>query len=202
MSKEQRLTAALLEASPDLLAYFRRRVALQDAPDLLGEVFVTAWRCVKDVPVSSEQARMWLFGVAHGALRNYQRGDRRRWALADRIRDHVSITQAPAADTGIEIRDAISRLPSDLAEIVTLVHWEGMSLAEAAQIVGGAGLYCTRTLSTREGCTPRSTISEHSANIHEGRLVNRSAPRSSGGAPRLVQRSPYEDTSTRDVPVG
>ena len=136
VSKEQRLTAALLEASPDLLAYFRRRVALQDAPDLLGEVFVTAWRCVKDVPVSSEQARMWLFGVAHGALRNYQRGDRRRWALADRIRDHVSIKQAPAADTGIEIRDAISRLPSDLAEIVTLVHWEGMSLAEAAQIVG------------------------------------------------------------------
>ncbi|MFG6444666.1 RNA polymerase sigma factor [Microbacterium sp. P07] len=136
MSKEQRLKVALLEASPDLLAYFRRRVAPQDAPDLLGEVLVTAWRCVRDVPVPAEEARMWLFGVARGALRNYERGDRRRWALADRIRDHAPTAHAPAADTGIEIRDAISRLPSDLAEVVALVHWEGMSLAEAAQIVG------------------------------------------------------------------
>lgn len=78
---------------------------------------------------------MWLFGVARGTLRNYQRGIRRRWALADRIRYHSSPTQSSPADAGIEIRDAISHLPLDLAEIVTLVHWEGMSLAEAAQIV-------------------------------------------------------------------
>jgi len=136
VSKERRLTAALVDASPDLLAYFRRRVDPQDAPDLLGEVMVTAWRCAKDVPPTSVETRMWLFGVARGALRNYQRGDRRRWALADRIRGSVFEAIAPSADAGVEVRDAIARLPPDLAEVVELVHWEQFSLAEVAQVVG------------------------------------------------------------------
>lgn len=79
---------------------------------------------------------MWLFGVARGALRNYQRGDRRRWALADRIRGSVFEAIAPSADAGVEVRDAIARLPPDLAEVVELVHWEQFSLAEVAQVVG------------------------------------------------------------------
>jgi RNA polymerase sigma factor (sigma-70 family) len=136
VSRRQRLTAALVDASPDLLAYFRRRVDPQDAPDLLGEVMVTAWRCLTDVPTASEEARMWLFGVARGVLRNYYRGDRRRWALADRIRENASTATAPAADTGADVRDAIARLPPELAEVVQLVHWERLSLAEVAQVVG------------------------------------------------------------------
>lgn len=43
---------------------------------------------------------------------------------------------APAADEGAEVRDAIARLDPDLAEIVQLVHWERLSLAEAAEVVG------------------------------------------------------------------
>lgn len=131
------LETALVAASPSLLAYLQRRVGLDDAPDLLGETMVVAWRRVKDLPDDPEHARMWLFGIARGTLLNHSRGERRRWALADRIRVSAgTATVSPASDEGAEVRDAISRLDPDRAELVRLVHWDRLSLAEAAEVLG------------------------------------------------------------------
>ena len=132
-----RLTAALSEASADLLAYLQRRAGIDDAPDLLGETMVVAWRRIADLPEDPERARMWLFGIARGTLLNHARGERRRWALADRIRGHrASEAVVPASDDGAEVRDAIDRLGPDLGELVRLVHWERLSLADAAELLG------------------------------------------------------------------
>lgn len=132
-----RITSALRESSADLLAYFQRRVGLDDAPDLLGETMVVAWRRVDDLPGDPEQARMWLFGIARKTLLNHARGERRRWALADRIRG-ASTTDivAPPADQGTEIRDAIARLDLDHRELIELVHWERLTIAQAAELLG------------------------------------------------------------------
>ncbi|UNK69387.1 RNA polymerase sigma factor [Microbacterium sp. H1-D42] len=128
---------ALESAASDLLAYLEWRVGADDAPDLLGETMVVAWRRVKELPKDAERARMWLFGIARGTLLNHQRGQRRRWALADRIRLQVCESPtAPAADEGAEVRDAIDRLDPDLAELVRLVHWERLSIADAAELLG------------------------------------------------------------------
>lgn len=135
-SPAARLTAALRGAAPDLLAYLQRRVGHSDAPDLLGETMVVAWRRVQDLPREDEQARMWLFGIARSTLLNHARGERRRWALADRIRDSTAGASGPSADDGAEVRDAIDRLDDDLRELVRLVHWERMSLVHAAQLLG------------------------------------------------------------------
>ena len=134
---ERRLTRALREASADLLAYLQRRVGMDDAPDLLGETMVVAWRRVADLPHDDERARMWLFGIARGTLLNHARGERRRWALADRIRgDRAPVAVAPPSDDGAEVRDAIDRLDPDLGELVRLVHWERLSLVDAAELLG------------------------------------------------------------------
>lgn len=137
MSREGglRLTAVLETTAPALLSYLRRQVGPDDAPDLLGETMVVAWRRVRELPTDAERARMWLFGIARGTLRNHARGERRRWALADRIRDHATPVTAPA-DEGSEVRDAISRLEPELAELVRLVHWDGLTIAEAAALRG------------------------------------------------------------------
>lgn len=131
------LTAALRAASGDLLAYLQRRVGVDDAPDLLGETMTVAWRRVGELPDDAERARMWLFGIARNTLLNHRRGERRRWALADRLRSQTSrAAAAPPADEGAEVRDAIDRLGPDLAELVRLVHWERMTLAQAAELLG------------------------------------------------------------------
>ncbi|REJ04787.1 sigma-70 family RNA polymerase sigma factor [Microbacterium bovistercoris] len=131
------LTTALESSASDLLAYLERRVGPDDAPDLLGETMVVAWRRVKELPAEPEAARMWLFGIARGTLLNHARGQRRRWALADRLRLQVrESATAPPADAGTEVRDAIDRLEPDLAELVRLIHWERLSLVDAAQLLG------------------------------------------------------------------
>ncbi|WP_240741273.1 RNA polymerase sigma factor [Microbacterium oleivorans] len=131
------LEAALAAASPSLLAYLQRRVGFDDAPDLLGETMVVAWRREHDLPSDSERARMWLFGIARGTLLNHARGERRRWALADRVRRSTGAeTTSRAADDGAEVRDAIARLDPSRAELVRLLHWDGFTLAEAADLLG------------------------------------------------------------------
>ena len=132
-----RVTRALGASAADLLGYLQRRVGPDDAPDLLGETLVVVWRRVDDLPADPERARMWLFGIARTVLLNHGRGERRRWALADRLRQESrhDLTASPA-DDGSEVRDAIARLDPDLAELVRLVHWERMTIAQAAGLIG------------------------------------------------------------------
>jgi len=130
------LIAAFEASASDLLAYLSRRVGPDDAPDLLGETMVVAWRRVRQLPADGERARMWLFGIARGTLQNHARGERRRWALADRIRLQAQDSAwAPSSDAGGEVRDAIARLEPDLAEVVRLVHWDGFALVEVAELL-------------------------------------------------------------------
>jgi RNA polymerase sigma-70 factor (ECF subfamily) len=137
VDSDARLIAAFEESASDLLAYLERRVGPDDAPDLLGETMVIAWRRLRDLPDGPERARMWLFGIARGTLQNHARGQKRRWALADRIRlQSRDEATAPPSDAGAEVRDAIARLEPDLAELVRLVHWDGFTLTDAAELLG------------------------------------------------------------------
>ena len=135
--KRKHLTAVLDQCAGDVLRFLQRRAGSDDAADLLGDTMIAAWRRVTDLPENLEEARMWIFGLARGTLLNHSRGERRRVALAERVRAHMVVaTAAPAADDGHEVRDALSRLKPELREIVELVHWDGFTLTQAAQVVG------------------------------------------------------------------
>ncbi|MGH3510423.1 MAG: RNA polymerase sigma factor [Nocardioidaceae bacterium] len=126
----------LKQNADDLLRYFRRRTADDEASDLLAETLATAWRRTSIMPRAPEEARMWLFGIAHNILLNHRRTQRRRLRLADRLREVLHTSEPePPADSGIEIRDAVERLEPHLAELLRLVHWEGLTLAQAAQVM-------------------------------------------------------------------
>ena len=131
------LTQVMNTVAPDLLVYFERRVPPDDAPDLVAETMMTAWRRLAVAPSDVVEARMWLFGIARNVLNNANRGARRRTRLADRLRElrQDSDDFAPPADVGAEVRDAIDRLPPESADLIRLVHWEGMTLAQAADVV-------------------------------------------------------------------
>jgi len=133
------IRTALREASSDLLAYFERRVrSREDAADLLGETMLQAWRRIDAFPSDNpERQRMWLFTIAANVLANHHRSLRRRLALADRLRTHLG-TASPtpdAAETNA-IRDAVLRLHDAQRELVMLIHWDGFTILEAADILG------------------------------------------------------------------
>ena len=106
---------------------------------MLAEVLATAWRRVADLPADDEEAAAWLFGIARGTLANYRRGQTRRHALADRLRAHLEHRlreAAPPADETVAVRDALTRLPADDRELLTLVAWDGLRTDEAAALLG------------------------------------------------------------------
>lgn len=128
--------AALRDASSDLLAYFVRRVASpEDAADLYGEVMLTAWKKIDKMPEFSERQRMWLFVIAAHTLSNYRRTASRRLQLTERLRHHVAAT-TPAPENAYAVRDAVLRLHQAQRELVMLIHWDGFTIVEAAEILG------------------------------------------------------------------
>lgn len=131
------LSAALEATSADLLAYFERRVLVrEDAADLLAEVMLQAWRRVDSLPQVPERRRMWLFTIAAHVLANQRRSSRRRAALADRIRHHLTDGHEPDHAEALSVQAAVRDLGVAHRELIMLVHWDGLSLAEAAELLG------------------------------------------------------------------
>ena len=128
----------LRDAADDLLAYFERRLSTRDdAADLLAETMLQAWRRSKDLPADDERRRMWLFTIAANVLANHHRSTRRRLSLADRLRHDLATTSGEPDHTEANaVRDAVLRLHPAQRELVMLIHWDGFSIVEAAQILG------------------------------------------------------------------
>lgn len=131
--------------STDLLRYLRRRVeSPEDAADLLGHVLLALWEKGARVPTSELDARMWCFSIARNVLREHYRHAVKRIALADRLRSQLrdGLVADNAADATLAtndrdrvVRQAIRSLDERSRELVMLVHWDGLSIAEAARLL-------------------------------------------------------------------
>lgn len=134
-----RIEAAVRDASPDLLAYFARRVdSTEDAADLLAETLLAVWKRIAALPTDAGEVRPWMFGIARNTLLHYYRGKRRRAALADRLRGILATESQPGFIDSSEfdgLHEALRILGEVDREIITLVHWDGLSLAEAARVL-------------------------------------------------------------------
>ena len=137
VTQEAGLLETLRGTAPDLLAYFERRVRpREDAADLLSEVMIQAWRRVDALPSDLERRRMWLFTIAHNVLSNHARTNRRRSALAKRIRQQLADEPIQDHSEVVAVRDVVHRLPEAQRELVMLIHWDGFSIREAAELLG------------------------------------------------------------------
>lgn len=136
-SPEERFGALFESTHVALLGYAVRRVSdPADAADVVAETYLVAWRRIEDVPPGAE-ARPWLFGVARRVLANHYRGERRRLALADRLRDALhQVVPPPEVDEPSLIERAVQRLGEDDRELLHLVAWEELAREEIAVAMG------------------------------------------------------------------
>lgn len=135
--QRDRVRSALEHTSDDLLSYLERRVHVPaDAADLLGDTMLQAWRRADDCPADDRRQRMWLFTIAAHVLANHRRSSARRLRLAHRLREHLFPEVDPDHTEPSAVRDAVLRLHDAHRELVMLVHWDGLSLAEAAELLG------------------------------------------------------------------
>ena len=113
-----------------LRRYLARRTDGATADDVLSEVLLVCWRRLDAVP---EQPLPWLYGVARLQLKNAQRSARRRDRLVARAAEEL---EQPGPPDGAPVRDALTALRPQDAELLRLWAWEGLGPAEVAAVLG------------------------------------------------------------------
>jgi RNA polymerase sigma-70 factor (ECF subfamily) len=116
----------------DLLRYAIRRVGMDEAPDVVSDVFLVAWRRRGELP--ADAPRLWLFGVASRVVSNHVRSEARQRRL--QLRLVAAVPAAPSDDPAERVRAALARLRPDEQELLRLTEWEQLSPAEAALVLG------------------------------------------------------------------
>jgi RNA polymerase sigma-70 factor (ECF subfamily) len=108
-----------------------------DVADVVAEVFAVAWRRIEEVPHPPDD-RLWLYGVARRVVQDYRRRAISRSRLESRLKAYASAGQADDApgDRNLRFRAAVERLRPAHREALQLVALDGLSHAEAAQVLG------------------------------------------------------------------
>lgn len=143
-ARSARFEALYAAHHPHVFGYVMRRCdRADDAADAIAETFLVAWRRIDDAP-HGEELRLWLYGVARRVLANQRRGERRRLALADRLRADLATHGLPflapeTPGTDGALRAALASLSPDDRELLTLEAWEELSSQQIASVLGCSG---------------------------------------------------------------
>jgi len=121
----------------------RRLESPADVTDAVAEVFTIAWRRLSAVPPPPED-RLWLYGVARRVIAGRHRSARRFQQLTNRLAVQAASSPAAPGQPGAGAEDparervltALSCLRSADREALALILWDGLSHAEAAQVLG------------------------------------------------------------------
>lgn len=113
------------------------------AEDLVGEVFLQAWRQRHRVDLHHGSLRPWLFGVANNLVRRHWRGRSRFGRAIARLprpdqqpgHDEAIATSIDAQRRLERLRDAVESLPRAHAEVVLLRAWEGLDYEAIATVL-------------------------------------------------------------------
>jgi len=119
--------------------YLARRAGRQTADELLGEVWLRAFRSRRTYDTQFLDARPWLYGIARNTLRAHWRLDRLDGAgEAELVEDAWpdADTRLDAREQGPALRDALIALDADDREVLLLVAWERLTPAEVAISLG------------------------------------------------------------------
>ena len=122
---------------PQVVAYVRRRIVnVQDADDVVAEIYATAWRR-RDQLNSIHTPLAWLYGIGLNVVRNHRRGDQRHLRLVGAAQSQAAVAAGTSDPSeAIQLRAALSTIPDDDAELLRLVAWEGLSHNEAGEVLG------------------------------------------------------------------
>lgn len=133
-----RFTALWETHAGRVLAYATRHVGPDAAQEVVSETFLVAWRRLADVP---GPALPWLLVVARNTVANHRRSSYRQGLLRREVErlgeiaassDAAEVTAAERA----EALAALARMSATEREALLLVTWDGLSVAQAAEVAG------------------------------------------------------------------
>lgn len=115
-----------------VLGYAARRVAFEEAKDIVAETFLVAWRRREAIP---DDPLPWLLGVARNVMATRSRKAARRTRLLERLgQAHAAEPTGPSERR--ELVATFMELSERDREVLMLVGWDGLSVAQAAASLG------------------------------------------------------------------
>jgi RNA polymerase sigma-70 factor (ECF subfamily) len=117
-------------------AYIRRRATADAVDDIVSETFLVAWRRLDSVPA---EPLPWLLGVARNTIATRNRGDARRLRLQARAEAEYQYINQELESQRFEsgpVVAGLARLNAGDREALTLVAWDGLTPAQAAEALG------------------------------------------------------------------
>lgn len=107
-----------------------------DRQDVLSEVYLTAWRRLRDAPHQDDLAQAWVVAIARRVLANHLRAGRRRTALNDKVRSIPTSPMSPREESPRpDVLEALNRLGENDREILTLLAWDDLSPQQIAVVL-------------------------------------------------------------------
>jgi RNA polymerase sigma-70 factor (ECF subfamily) len=136
---EERFRSLFERRYSSIHSYVLRRVGSNgDAADVTAQVFDVAWRRLSSVPEPPADLP-WLYNVARKLVDRHWRTTRRRRRLEARLLHEAGATGTPEDDADKQaekVRAAIDGLRSADREVLKLIHWDQLSHADAAAVLG------------------------------------------------------------------
>ncbi len=111
-------------------AYARRRVGSEAADEVVAETFMVAWRRFDAMP---REPLPWLYGVARNVVLRHRTAAARQQAGRRALELEREPTD-PSEDP--ELWEAWSQLSDGEREVLALVAWEELRVADAARCLG------------------------------------------------------------------
>lgn len=140
--RERRFRALAADVVEPVRRYLARRTDAATIDDVLNETLLVCWRRLDDVPAEPDEAVPWAIVVARNLLANAERAERRRGRLTAKIialdppvTVVVDASADPSADSDA-VRDALSRLRRDDAELLRLWAWDHLESPQLATVLG------------------------------------------------------------------
>lgn len=132
---DARFEAAFEQHYRTVLAFALRRTSTEaDAEDAVAETFAVAWRRVDRLP-EPNAALPWLLAAARRVLANQHRGSARRFRLGLRLGAQPKEVP-PIYGVATPAVEALSRMRPEDQELLRLLVWDGLSQAEAGEVLG------------------------------------------------------------------
>jgi RNA polymerase sigma-70 factor (ECF subfamily) len=129
-----RFTALYQSSYGAIYAYAARRVGELVADEIAAETFLVAWRRLDAVPA---EPLPWLYGVARNVVaRHHTTSGRRRMTEAALAHERRMPHPGPHEAGDSDLWDAWERLRPDDREVLSLIAWEELSVADAARALG------------------------------------------------------------------
>lgn len=129
----QRFEQIYAEHRDAVRAYVRRRAPDDVVDDVVSETFLVCLRKIDAVP---REPLPWLYAVARKTLAN----ERRKRARVAYGLDVFPGEPVPIGDHGLA--EAFNALGERDREVLRLVAWEGLSLADAATVLDCSAVAC------------------------------------------------------------